>query len=277
MLYIVSTPIGNLEDITLRAIETLKKVDYILAEDTRNSHVLLQYLDTRKKMISFHELNESKRQLDVLEDLKNGQSIALISDAGTPLISDPGYTLIKECIMQNIAFTAIPGPCSVVNALVLSGFNPTPFQFIGFLPKKESELTDCLENITHYQGSTIAFESPHRLCKTLQHIAKVAPDTRLAIVREMTKKFEEVRRDKAVDLLKNIPTSLKGEIVLVFEQTNTAPICSDELLYSRINQLIQECGLSKKEALQVVAKEFGISKNKLYTVMIDKQDIGSQQ
>ena len=172
MLYIVSTPIGNLEDFSHRAKKTLEFSDYILCEDTRISKRLLEYYNIKKKLISFHKFSEKAKENQIIEDLEKGKDICLISDSGTPLICDPGYSLVNKCIEKNISYTAIPGACSVIAALVMSGFS-APFQFIGFLPKKPGELKALLNSMLLYKGVSICFESTNRIHKTLKEIAKV--------------------------------------------------------------------------------------------------------
>ena len=175
VLYLVSTPIGNLADFSFRAVETLKKCDYILCEDTRHSRFLLEHYGIQTPLKSFHKFNEAKALESVLSDLKEGKTLALISDAGTPLISDPGQELVLQCRAEGLAVSAIPGACAVIDALVLSGLPSTPFQFIGFLPKKEKELQSVLSQALFYAGTTIAYESPHRIEETLAAIAQIDP------------------------------------------------------------------------------------------------------
>ena len=216
MLYVVATPIGNLGDITLRALEVLKSVDLVAAEDTRHSGLLMKHFGIKKPFISYHEHNEAKRTAEFVERLAGGESIALITDAGTPGLSDPGLRLVRECIQRELSFTIIPGPSSILAALVGSGFSTEKFSFRGFLPvktgRRERELRAAAES-----GQTIIFfESPYRLTKTLAACIAVMPDRQLCIARELTKKFEEFRRGTAGELLADYEARPpKGEIVVV--------------------------------------------------------------
>ena len=216
MLYVVATPIGNLGDITLRALEVLKSVDLLAAEDTRHSGMLMKHFGIKKPFISYHEHNEAKRTAELVERLAAGESVALITDAGTPGVSDPGLRLVRECIQRELSFTIIPGPSSILTALVGSGFSTEKFSFRGFLPvkagRRERELRAAAES-----GETIIFfESPYRLTKTLAACIDVMPDRQLCIARELTKKFEEFRRGTARELFAHYEARPpKGEIALV--------------------------------------------------------------
>ncbi len=217
MLYVVATPIGNLGDITLRALEILKDVDLIAAEDTRHSGILLKHYQIKKPLISYHEHNEAMRTAQLIERLAVGEKIALITDAGTPGLSDPGARLIRECIKRELPFTIIPGPSSIATALVGSGFSAERFFFGGFLPNKSGQRERELRVAAAAREETsIYFESPYRLTKTLKTCGEIMPDRQLCIARELTKKFEEFRRGTATELLAHYEAHPpKGEIVLV--------------------------------------------------------------
>lgn len=268
MLYLVATPIGNLADITLRALDILKNCDYILCEDTRHSSVLLQHYDIKKPLKSYHKFNEASRAHSVLEDLKNGKTIGVISDAGTPGICDPGSELIRLCIQENVLYSAIPGPSAVILAATLSGFNLEKFQFVGFLPKKENELKQKLYEIFTYSGTTVCYESPHRLHETMQWIAQIEPHREVAVARELTKKFEQVLRGNACDILKHFEQhDLKGEMVLViappsknsdFDESSLTP--AEHVAWVQKTYL-----LDKKEAIKIVAQLRGLPKRNVYT------------
>jgi 16S rRNA (cytidine1402-2'-O)-methyltransferase len=221
MLYIVATPIGNLGDITLRALEILKSVDLIAAEDTRHSGIFLKHYQIDKPLISFHEHNEAMRTAQLVERLSAGEKIALITDAGTPGLSDPGTRLIRECIKRKLDFTIIPGPSSILTALVASGFSTEKFFFGGFLPIKSGQRERELRTAASYRETSIYFESPYRLTKTLNASKDILQDRQLCIARELTKKFEEFRHGTAAELLahyeKHPP---KGEIVLIIAETH---------------------------------------------------------
>jgi 16S rRNA (cytidine1402-2'-O)-methyltransferase len=262
MIYIVSTPIGNLQDISARAIETLRTVDYILCEDTRVSLKLLNHFEIKKKLISFHKFNEFQKESSILDDLQEGKEIALISDAGTPGISDPGEHLIKSALEKGFSVTSIPGPTALIAALILSGLPSTPFQFVGFLPKKPSDFQRELNKALRYEGTTILYESPHRLLKLLEALN---PSKQVVVARELTKKFEEVKRGSAAELLSYFSDNkVKGEVVVLL----SAPLpdaAPDPNLspQEEIEHLIQTKGLKRMEAIRFVAKNRGLSKKDL--------------
>jgi 16S rRNA (cytidine1402-2'-O)-methyltransferase len=216
MLYIVAIPIGNLADITLRALETLKLADLVAAEDTRHSGLLLKHFGIKKPFISYHEHNEAMRTAELVERLAEGENIALITDAGTPGLSDPGLRLVRECIKRQLSFTIIPGPSSILTALVGSGFSTEKFSFRGFLPVKSGQRERDLRAAAECAETVIFFESPYRLTKTLSVCVDVMANRQLCIARELTKKFEEFRRGTASELLAHYEARPpKGEIVLV--------------------------------------------------------------
>src|ERR1700716_2079792 len=216
MLYVVATPIGNLGDITLRALKLLEDADLIAAEDTRHSGMLLKHYKIDKPFISYHEHNEAMRTAQLIERLAAGEKVALISDAGTPGLSDPGARLIRECIKRGLPYTIIPGPSSILTALVGSGFSMEGFFFGGFLPVKSGRRERQLRAAAEREETTIFFESPHRLTKTLKACADIMPDRQLCVARELTKKFEEFWRGTASELLTHYTAHPpKGEIVLL--------------------------------------------------------------
>lgn len=216
MLYIVSTPIGNLKDITLRAIDTLREVDLILAEDTRRTKILLrEYMIKDKQIISYNDINKTGVAKQAIELLKQGKNLALVSDSGTPGISDPGFYLIREAVKYNIQISPIPGPTAIISALVCSGLPTDKFGFFGFLPKKESKKREVFEWISKTDNLTfIYYESPHRILKTLRLMNEIIPEKNIVIARELTKKFEEFIRGKVKGVYQKVK-KIKGEIVLV--------------------------------------------------------------
>lgn len=253
MLYLVATPIGNLEDLSYRAVRMLQECDYVLAEDSRKSRMLLNRYEIEKKIYSFHKFKEKKVEQKILEDLEEGLDVVLISDAGTPLIQDPGFSLVQACVDKGLAFTSIPGASSVIQALVLSGMDPTRFQFVGFLPKKPGEHLRTIRKMIYFEGASIAFESPQRLVKTLVGIEKLDPKRKVVVAREMTKKFEECRRGCAKDVRgyfeKKPP---KGEIVLVVGQ---GKIVEEEIEVEELVPLLCEnFALNHKEAIKMAKK-----------------------
>jgi len=216
MLYVVATPIGNLGDITLRALKLLEHVDLIAAEDTRHSGILLKHYKIDKPFVSYHQHNEAMRTAQLIERLAAGEKVALITDAGTPGLSDPGARLIRECIKRGLPYTIIPGPSSILTALVGSGFSMEGFFFGGFLPVKSGRRERQLRAAAEREETTIFFESPHRLTKTLKACVDIMPDRQLCVARELTKKFEEFWRGTASELLTHYTAHPpKGEIVLL--------------------------------------------------------------
>ena len=216
MLYVVATPIGNLGDITYRAVEVLKACDYILCEDTRRTGILLSHLTIKKPLKSFYRFTEAAKENQVIADLHAGREICLVSDAGTPGISDPGTRLVKRCRSENLPVTSIPGACAAIVALSCSGMKTDRFQFLGFLPRKIGALTKTLSEILQYPGTTICYESPKRLLKVLKIMDALDPERSVAVTRELTKKFEEIQQGQPAELTKYFTThSLKGEIVLL--------------------------------------------------------------
>ncbi len=224
-LYIVSTPIGNLQDITLRALETLSEVDYIASEDTRKTGILIKHyfkgkeIEMSKKVFSYYEQTEIKRIPQIINLLLNGKNIALVSDAGTPTISDPGFKLVKECLKEGIKVVSIPGPTSLISALVSSALPTDKFLFLGFLPKKPGHRKTMLKNLKKslrlINSTVIIFESPHRLLTILSELKEILGDIEIVIARELTKIHEEVRKDLISNLINHYKTGVKGEIVIL--------------------------------------------------------------
>jgi 16S rRNA (cytidine1402-2'-O)-methyltransferase len=260
MLVLVATPIGNLGDISFRAIEALKKADAILCEDTRRSSILLNHYGIEKPLYSYHKFNERKNLDVILERLRNGDEIALISDAGTPCLNDPGAILVQACIEEGLPFTAVPGACSPVMALVLSGFDAQRFQFIGFLPRKPLE---TLRMAMGYPGTTVALESPERLIDTLEDLAGVDPERRVAVAREMTKTYEECKRGPVREVLAYFrEKGVKGEICLVMAG---GKMPAEEMPLDELIEQLQELhGLSLKEAIKLAASLLKRPKSEIY-------------
>lgn len=277
MLYLVSTPIGNLKDITYRAIEVLQSCDYILCEDTRHSLPLLTHYHIRKPLKSYHQFNESESEKAILEDLSQGKTLCLISDAGTPGISDPGSRLVASCLLQGYKVIPIPGACAAIAALSSSGLNTDLFQFVGFLPRKNQELRSSLQSILQYKGTTICYESPQRLLKTLEALQNLAPDRNLVILRELTKKFEERLSGTVFDVLikcQNNPP--KGEIVLLIEGEFKSTIDWSHLSpIEHVDYLEKTYSLPKREAIKMAAELRQVSKRSIYNLFNKKED--SQQ
>ncbi|MCB1114467.1 MAG: 16S rRNA (cytidine(1402)-2'-O)-methyltransferase [Chlamydiia bacterium] len=259
MLYLVATPIGNLGDMSHRAVEVLKEVDQILCEDTRTSQVLLNRYDIKKPLKPYHKFNEKEAEQAILSRLKEGKSIALISDAGTPGISDPGETLVKGALENDLKVTAIPGPSAFLMALQLSGFELSPFQFVGFLPKKSGELKKYLTEILLYNGVSVAYESPHRLIKLLELLP---PKREISVSRELTKKFEETKRGTADSLLSHFKEHPpKGEFVVVINKGSDT-LLQDASLEEEISRL-QKNGASKSAITRELSQKFQLPKKKI--------------
>lgn len=274
MLYLIATPIGNLADITFRAIETLKICDYILCEDTRHSLHLLKHYDIQKPLKSYHKFNEVSQRQKILEDLEAGKVIGLISDAGTPGISDPGADLVKHCIEAKLPVTAIPGPCAAIQALSCSGLPTDQFKFVGFLPKKAGALKRTLQSLLSYSGTTICYESPNRLIDVLHVIQEIAPSRSLAVARELTKKFEEVVRGTADKLLEYWQDqSIKGEIVLMIApQTEPSHDWSTLSPEEHVAWVEKTYAASRQEAIKIVAEMRGVPKREIYNHMVNLKE-----
>lgn len=265
VLYLVATPIGNLADFSYRAVEILKKCDYILCEDTRHSHVLMKHYEILVPLKAFHKFNESKSHEQILSDLKSGKTIALISDAGTPLISDPGHELILACRKQEIPVSAIPGACALIDALILSGMPAPPFQFIGFLPKRKNALQEALSKALVYAGTTIAYESPHRIKETLQELSLLDPSRTICIARELTKLHEECLSGFASELLKHFEkTPPRGEMVLLVSPPEQKTLYENLSLQELVEMLQKDLHLSKAEAIKMAAQMRHLPKREVY-------------
>ena len=268
-LYVVATPIGNLEDITLRAIKILKEVDLIAAEDTRHTLKLLNHLNISKPLISYHRHSEESREDTIIHKLENGENVALVSDAGTPGICDPGEILIKKCIEKQINVIPIPGACAFVNALIASGLDTKEFIFLGFLPMQKKLRKNKLEEIKKSQKTILLYEAPHKLKKTLIELKEIISDRKIVIARELTKIHEEFLRENINELI-NISDSLKGEFVIIIEgnkqDIEKNEIKTEEELY----EFYLSQGFSKKEIIKKIAKDRNVNKNEIYIKFLNK-------
>jgi len=263
-LYICATPIGNLEDITLRVLRILQEVDLIAAEDTRNSAVLLKHYDITTPMTSYHEHNEATKAPVLLDKLKNGASIALISDGGMPCLSDPGYVLVRACYDAGIEATVLPGASAGLAALVLSGISARRYVFEGFVPQKASKRDELLAKLAHDGRAIVIYEAPHRILDTLIDLHKAFGDRQAAAVREITKKFEQVNRGKLSELAEHFTHNLpRGEFVLVIEGCIDTPLDFDMSISEHVDGYIGG-GMAEKEAIKKVAKERGLPKRDVY-------------
>ncbi len=260
-LYLIPTPIGNLDDITLRAIKTLEMVDIVYAEDTRETLNLLKYLKINKKVESCHKYTEMKHKDKIVQILKSGKNIGYVTDRGTPLISDPGNVIVGESIKQNITVIALPGPNALLPAINMSGLSNERFLFYGFLNSKQSLAKKELIDLKDIKQTIIFYESPHRITDTLSQILDVFGNRNIAIVREISKLHEEVIRDNIENILK-ISDTLKGEMVIIVEG-NTKEETLEVNYTEEIDKLLTQ-GYSKRDAIREIADKYNVSKNKLY-------------
>lgn len=269
VLYIVATPIGNLDDITLRAINVLKEVDLIAAEDTRHSLKLLNHLEISKPLISYHRHNEAIKTDILIKELKSGKNIALISDAGTPGISDPGEEVVRKCIEENIKIVPIPGACAMVNALICSGIDTKEFTFLGFLPLNKKNRNIKLEEIKNSNKTLILYEAPHKIKTTLNDLKEVLGDREIVLAREITKIHEEFIRGNINHLIEKTE-EIKGEIVLIIEKNSKLKEQNEfeNLTLEEHYKLYEEQGFSKKEIIKRIAKDRNVTKNEIYKKFI---------
>lgn len=270
-LYLIPTPIGNLKDITLRALEILEAVDLIAAEDTRHSLKLLNHFNIKKPLISYHQHNEQGKSENIIQRLKEGQDIALVTDAGTPGISDPGSIIVQKCIEENIEFEVLPGATAITTALVHSGLDTTKFLFRGFLPRENKERKGIISELENRTETLIFYEAPHRLLNTLEFLNENLGSRRIAVCRELTKLHEEILRvtmDEAIEHYKNVDP--RGEYVLVVEGKREEEILQEKrskwenlTIKEHIIMYMNE-GISKKDAIKRTAKDRGMNKSEVY-------------
>lgn len=273
ILYLVATPIGNLDDITLRAIKTLETVDYIAAEDTRHTLKILNHLNISKPLISCYKENELIKSDILISKLKEGKNIALVSDAGTPVISDPGEELVHNAIKNNIKVVPIPGACALITALIASGISAKEFCFVGFLPVNKTEKTNKLLSLHEIDKTLIFYEAPHKLLNTLTCIKEILGNRRIALARELTKIHEEFIYGYIDDILKDI-SNPKGEFVLIVEGNYNQ---KDEITEKLCNSSLEEhfsfynnLGYSKKDIIKLISKDRNVPKNDIYQYFINK-------
>lgn len=273
-LYLVATPIGNLDDITIRALNILKEVDLIAAEDTRHTLGLLNHFEISKPLISYYKQTEKAKSEILIEKLKEGKNIAVVSDAGTPGISDPGEEIVKVAIENNIEIVPIPGACALINALIASGLSTREFLFVGFLSAVKKEKKEKLEEIKYETRTLILYEAPHKLKGTLELILEVLGDRKIVLARELTKIHEEFIRDNVSSILNRID-DIKGEFVILIEGSS---ISKKDIESDNINSLSLEehynmyenQGLSKKEIIKKIAKDRNVNKNEIYQYFVDR-------
>lgn len=277
ILFLVSTPIGNLEDITYRAINILNEVDYIAAEDTRHTIKLLNHYDIKKSLTSYHEHNKYDKAKEIIKDLEKGLKVALVSDAGTPAISDPGEELVRQCLENNIRVIPIPGATALIAGLTISGQITRRFTFEGFLPQDKNERRIILENLKKEPRTIILYEAPHKLKKTLDDLYKILGNRKISITRELTKRYEEVIINTLEEMVKLYETmSPKGEYVLVIEGLSFNDLEQEKIdrwknmsLEEHMNYYLSK-GMDKKESIKQIAKDRNVGKREIYNYFIDK-------
>ena len=271
-LYIIGTPIGNLEDISLRALNTLKSVDLIAAEDTRHTLKLLNHYEISKPLISYHRHNEETKKDVLIEKLKNGENIALVSDAGTPGICDPGEEVIKLAIKENIEIIPIPGACAFLNALICSGIDTKEFVFLGFLPLNKKLRKNKLKEIEKESKTIIIYEAPHKMKSTLEDLNEILGKRQIVLARELTKIHEEFIRGTTQEIVDKLD-ELKGEFVIIIEGTVKSENKENELAEMDLEEhykYYENQGIEKKEIIKKIAKDRHTNKNEIYMFFIDK-------
>ena len=262
-LYLIPTPIGNMDDITIRAVKILEEVEVIFAEDTRVTNQLLHHLGIKKKLFSSHNFNESTNENKLLEYLSNGYNVGLVSDRGTPIISDPGYDLAKCAIDHGYNVVGLPGPTALISALITSGINPSSFLFYGFLNSKKTKREEELLELKDLRHTMIFYEAPHRILDTLESMKNILGNREISISREISKKFEEIYRGHLDDISSQF-VDIKGEFVIVVGGNNEAKTYDNLTIIEHVNLYIKE-GHDVKEAIKLVARERGMNKRDVYS------------
>ncbi|MEI9812341.1 MAG: 16S rRNA (cytidine(1402)-2'-O)-methyltransferase [Acidobacteriota bacterium] len=267
-LFVVSTPIGNLEDITMRALRTLREVDAIACEDTRQTRKLLDHYGITTATLSYHDHNEAARAVELIERLKSGASIALVSDAGTPLLSDPGYRLVHAAVEANVPVVPIPGASAALSALAGSGLATDQFRFCGFLPPKQGQRRKALEEVAHQDCTLVFYEAPHRILETLEDITAVMGVREVVVARELTKMHEEFLRGTADEVRAQLAArpAVKGEITLLIGKGE--PVADDTPIAEAVAAL-EAKGVSRMDAMKQVARDRGLSKRDVYREVVD--------
>ena len=266
-IYFVPTPIGNMKDITLRALEVLENSDIIYCEDTRNSQNLLKFHNINTKLISYHKFNESERVEEIISNIENGKTVSVISDAGMPIINDPGFVILQEVIKKGISYEILPGACALINGICGSGFDTTNFVYMGFVPKTESEREKFFKNFKDMNVTGIFYESPHRLLKTLKSLYAQFGNINVCVCRELTKLFEEYKRGCIDEIISYYEEKgVKGEIVLVIEK-----IVDEKETFDVANEIfkLKKEGYSNKDIVKTLKDNFNISKNEAYELVLN--------
>ena len=280
ILYVVPTPVGNLEDITMRALRILREADFILAEDTRTTAMLLEHYGiTGAKVLPNHKFNEGNAAYGFVQDLLQGKTIALVTDAGMPCVSDPGYLLVEAAVAAGVPVTAVPGPCAAVTAVAVSGFNALSFAFYGFLPRTAGDIRKVLRRVEkEYSPLSVFYESPNRITDTVELVGEVLPDFRVCVCNDLTKKFERIYRgtpEQVLEQLKSNPNASKGEYVLLLERSkteqkeDTAKLSPEALL---VDRMVKD-GVSAKEAVALLTAEKVLPKRELYDAALRLREL----
>lgn len=271
-LYVVATPIGNLSDITIRAIEILKRVALIACEDTRHTRKLLQHYGIATKTVSYHEHNEQQRALDLVDLLKRGDDVAVVSDAGTPAISDPGYRLVRAAIENEIAVVPLPGPSAAISALAAAGLPTDEFFFGGFLPAKSNARRTRLDELRSVPGTLVFYEAPHRLAESLKDAYEILGEREAAVARELTKLHEEIKRGRLSELVQHYSNKEpRGEIVLLIDRNVLETKEQDKSVFSLVDQFERD-GLDHRAALKKAARELGLSRAEAYRRLLSERN-----
>ena len=267
-IYLVATPLGNLEDITLRALRILKEVDLIACEDTRHTRRLLNHFDIHKRLLSYHEHNETRRAAELVRQARQGKNIAVVSDAGMPAIADPGYRVVTEAIAAGVPVVPVPGPVAVETALAASGLPTDAFRFGGFLPAKKTQRRKTLRAMAHSTATLVFYEAPHRILETLADVKAILGERPTVVAREITKIHEEFLRGPASEVLAELQSrkTVKGEITLLIGRGTPAPE-KTQPVDQRVAELTEKQGLSKMDAIKQAARERGISKREAYRLL----------
>ncbi len=267
-IYLVATPIGNLEDITLRAIRILKEVDIIVAEDTRQTLKLLNHLEISKPMISFHRHSSDEKKQEIIDKVKLGKNIALVSDAGTPVISDPGEEIVKLAIEENIKVIPIPGPCALISGLIASGIDAKEFIFLGFLPLNKKTRKEKLNEIKIAKNTIILYEAPHKLLQTLRDLKEVTDNRKIVLARELTKIHEEYIEGTAEELIQRI-NEPKGEFVVIIDKIEEEDIdIFEEMTLEEHYKYYEALGYNKKDIIKQISKDRKVKKDEIYKKFI---------
>ena len=276
-LYLVATPIGHLADITHRALQVLNDVDLIACEDTRHTHKLLNHYGITTKTISYHEHNEQQRATELIDRLKQGTNIALVSDAGTPSISDPGFRLVRAAIENDIPIVPIPGPSALITALIAAGLPTDEFFFAGFLPARANARRTRLSEVQSVPGTLIFYEAPHRLAETLKDAYEILGEREAVVARELTKLHEEIRRGRLSELTADYAdrTDIRGEIVLLIDRNVIGAAETQTVSIATLVNQYEHDGLDHRAALKKAARELGLSRGEAYRKLLSEKSVGS--